>query len=326
MEKIILDLYGADCGAQTLARGAAEALHGDKTLRLVLVGDERLVRAELADCDPARWECLHTTRYVTNHDKPTEILHEKDDTSLVMALRRLKQDPECGGLLCAGNTGALLVGAIFLLGLQSGLKQPALATALNLAGEKYVCLVDCGATLECRPKELERFALMGDAFMRCMGGLEAPRVGLLSVGREPGKGTDTTREAYARLSELPIRFVGNIEGGDVCADAADVVVCDGFAGNVLLKNIEATGKLAVSLLSRWGADTVPEGLRQRLYHYFDFNSRGGAVFLGTAKPVIKLHGAAGAQTVISALAQMQRLLAAGFSQRLAEACAGFDLH
>lgn len=323
MEKILLDLYGSDAGARTLARGAAAALKKDETLRLVLVGDEKVVREELKDCDSAQWECLHTENYITNHDKPTDILRGKEDTSMVLALQRLKNDPDCAGLLCAGNTGALLVGSIFQLGLQPGLKQPALSSALTLAEEKYVCIVDCGATLGCRAKDLVRFAVMGDAFMRCMQGLSAPRVGLLSVGREPTKGTDVTREAYARLSELPLNFIGNIEGGDVCADVADVVVCDGFEGNLLLKNIEATGKLAAALLARKHPE-AQEGAND-LHRYFDFNSRGAAVFLGTAKPVLKLHGAAGEETVVSALAQLRRLLEAGFTQKLSDACAGFAL-
>lgn len=323
MEKILLDLCGADCGAQTLLRGAAKALRRDEALHLVLVGDEALVRPALADCDTSRWECLHTTDYVTNDDKPTDILHGRDSASMVLALRRLKQDADCTGLLCAGNTGALLVGSIFLLGLQPGLKQPALSSALTLAEEKDVCIVDCGATLGCRAKDLVRFALMGDAYMRCMQGLCAPRIGLLSVGREPSKGTDVTREAYARLSALPINFIGNIEGGDVCADVADVVVCDGFEGNLLLKNIEATGKLAARLLSRRNPGAASDA--QYLHHCFDFNSRGAAVFLGTAKPVLKLHGAAGEETVVSALAQLRRLLNAGFTQKLSAACASFDL-
>lgn len=323
MEKILLDLYGSDAGARTLARGAAAALKKDEQLHLVLVGDEEIVREELKDCDGARWECLHTENYITNHDKPTDILRGKEDTSMVIALQRLKNDPDCAGLLCAGNTGALLVGSIFQLGLQPGLKQPALSSALTLAKERYVCIVDCGATLGCRAKDLVRFAVMGDAFMRCMQGLRAPRVGLLSVGREPTKGTDVTREAYARLSELPLNFIGNIEGGDVCADVADVIVCDGFEGNLLLKNIEATGKLAADLLAHWNPEAKEDA--QRLHRYFDFNSRGAAVFLGTAKPVLKLHGAAGEETVVSALAQLRRLLDAGFTQKLSEACAGFEL-
>lgn len=319
MKKIVIDLYGADGGVEPILRGTSLALRRFPALSVVLVGEEAQIRAHLTAEEMQRVTVLHTTRALTNADAPTAVL--SGESSMALALTALKEREDCAALLSAGSTGALMVGSIFRLGLVGKLKQPALSSAIPLRGGKLVCIVDCGATLDCRPKDLARFAKMGDAFMRCMTGLEAPRVGLLSVGRESGKGTPLVVETHALLSELPICFIGNIEGSDLTGDVADVVVTDGFSGNLLLKNTEAAGRLAADMLpalaQEFGIADV-QGLRERLTWLFDFNSRGGATFLGTKKPVIKMHGCANAHTVEACIDQAMRLEEADFSAKLAE--------
>lgn len=327
MHKIVIDLYGADAGPQVILEGVALALRRNPDFEVVLVGDSSLILSALPQALLPRVAIVDAPDALSNHDAPTSILAADCKCSMRLALEHLRQHDDCVGLLSAGNTGALMLGAIFRLGLVRGMKQPALCSALPLKDGRLVCLVDCGATIDCQPRALAMFALLGDAYMRCMCGLEAPRVALLSVGREPGKGNPLTLAAYPILERLPLHFIGNIEGSDFAAGAADVVVSDGFSGNILLKSTEATGKLAAQLLRQMADGQSPEAadaLRtaaDRLYYCFDFNSRGGATFLGTKKPIVKMHGCANPETVCACAEQVLRLDAAAFSVRIADTAA-----
>ena len=327
MSKIVVDIYGADAGPQPVLEGIVQTLRRIPDFEAVLVGDNSLILSAIPEDLLPRVSVIDAPTYITNHDSPATVLTADCKASMRQALEYLKKNEDCVGLISAGNTGALLVGSIFKLGMVPGMKQPALCSALPLKDGRLVCLVDCGATIECRPKYLAMFALLGDAFMKSMCGLEAPRVGLLSVGREPSKGNPLTLAAYPVLEKLPIHFIGNIEGSDLTAGVADVVVSDGFSGNVLLKNTEATGKFAAELLRNMAADQSPEiaaafqAAADKLHYSFDFNSRGGATFLGTKKTVVKMHGCANAETVWACVDQILRLEAAGYAARIAQAAA-----
>lgn len=313
MKKIVIDVCGADLGIETIVRGVKDVLHDIDGYRLILVGNERIIRSVLGDSLISEYdiEILHTEDFITNLDAPTVVFKGREHSSMVMALDRLKTDPDCVGMLCAGNTGALMVGSIFRLGLAKGLRQPALASVLPCFNAKYVALVDCGASTDCKPEDLSGFALMGSALMRAMYGIDEPKVGLLSVGREEGKGSTLTKEAYALLQRQPIRFIGNIEGSDVLTGEADVVVCDGFTGNVVLKNSEVVANYAMSLLDVPNASAETQAcltqIKKRLYSTFAYNSQGGAVFLGTRKAIVKMHGCASESTVGSCIRQLVRL-------------------
>ena len=327
MSKIVVDLYGADAGPQVVLDGVVLTLRRIPDFEAVLVGDSSLILPAIPEDLLPRVSIVDAPDYITNHDAPSTVLTADCKASMRQALEYLKKHEDCAGLISAGNTGALLVGSIFKLGMVKGMKQPALCSALPLKDGKLVCLVDCGATIECHPRSLAMFALLGDAFMKSMCGLEAPRVGLLSVGREPGKGNPLTQAAYPVLEKLPIHFIGNIEGSDLTAGVADVVVSDGFSGNVLLKNTEATGKFAAALLRNMAAGQEPavaEALNaaaDRLHYRFDFNSRGGATFLGTKKTVVKMHGCANPETVWACVDQILRLEAANYAARIADVAA-----
>ena len=195
--------------------------------------------------DPSRYEIVDAEKYIRNSDPPTCVFGGCDDTSMVMAYQRLKQDSDCSALLSAGNTGALLVGSICRLGLLPGLKFPALISALPCNGENLLCLVDCGANTECTANDLTLFARMGNVFAQSYCGIAAPRVGLMSVGREAEKGTPLIRQAHEQISALGLNFVGNVEGSDLVSGYADVIVTDGFSGNLLLKCAESVGKAAI---------------------------------------------------------------------------------
>lgn len=320
MTKIVIDTLGADVGFAPIVQGVAKALAEKMDFFPVLVGPAQETK-EILDAqgiDPAAYELVNVTEYIRNEDPPTCIFGDCDK-SMAVAYDRLKKDDSCQAMLSAGNTGALLVGSICRLGLLPGLKFPALASALPCNGENLLCLVDCGANVQCTPDDLVRFARMGHVFSKSYCGIPSPRIGLMSVGREPQKGNELTRTAFEKISQLGLNFVGNVEGSDLVSNYADVIVTDGFSGNLLLKCAESVGKVAMALAEKYGAGTAAaQDIRQAIFETFDFNSRGAATFLGPKKTVAKMHGNANADTATASIAQILRLEKARFSQVMAE--------
>ncbi len=320
MNKIVVDIYGADAGPAPLIRGVATALKDGMPFFPVMVGDSALVTAifDAAGIPRDAYETVHTTDFIAADEPPTVVFGGRENSSLVLSYTRLKTDNDCVALLSAGNTGALLVGSIRHLGLTAGVKFPALASALPCAGDNLLCLVDCGANVRCTPDDLALFARMGDIFCRCFCGIERPRVGLMSVGREQGKGNELTVAAYDKIAALDLNFVGNLEGSDMVSGYADVVVTDGFSGNILLKSTEAAGKAALAAVESLDLDEdTMARIRSAVLKKFEFNARGAATFLGAKKTVVKMHGCATEETVIASLDQILRLTAADFSAHIA---------
>lgn len=324
MYTIVIDIYGADAGTAPILKGTAKALQLGLPFFPVFVGNQQTVRQAMdeAGIGENAYRVLHTEQFISPEAPPTCIFGGMDDSSMAMAYGYLKQEPECQAMLSAGNTGALLVGSICRLGLLPGLKFPALASALPCAGEKLVCLVDCGANMDCTAADLARFAQMGNVFSKSCCSIEAPRVGLMSVGREARKGTALIQEAHQLISQLPLNFVGNLEGSDLVSGYADVIVTDGFSGNLLLKNTEAVGKAAVEVVRQLGAEADPQliaKLEEALFARFDFNAQGAATFLGPKKTVVKMHGCANEDTTVASIRQILRLEKAGFCQAMKNA-------
>ncbi|MBR6549176.1 MAG: hypothetical protein IKT68_06495 [Clostridia bacterium] len=322
MEKIVFDIYGADAGPEIIVKGVAKAIKTESIFP-VLVGDSDLIHTVMQACNvaPSEYEVIHTTEYISHTDSPACIFGGRDNSSMALSLQRLKSDDQCVAMVSAGNTGALLVGSICRLGLFAGLKTPALSCALPCNGEHLICLVDCGANMDCSVNDFVNYAKMGNVFSKCCCGVDSPRVGIMSVGREEGKGTAFTLKAFEQLKQLPLNFVGNLEGGDMVSDYADVVITDGFSGNLLLKNTEAAGKKAMALVEQFASEN-PEliaRIRQALWNTFDFNSQGAATFLGTKKTVVKMHGCANQDTTVSTVQQVLRLERAGFIEQMAVA-------
>ncbi len=316
MKKIVIDTLGGDNGALPLVQGTAEYLNTVDNVFPVLVGEKNVIDSVMNKnrISADRYSVIDTSEYIDNTQNPMCIFGGCDNTSMALALEYLR-DNDCAGLISAGNTGALLVGTICRLGLNKGLRRPALSTALPAVDGSYICVVDCGANVDCAQGDLVLFAKMGSAFMQSMYGVSSPRVATLSTGTEEGKGNALVKEAYALLKETDLNFIGNIEGNDILLGKADVLVCDGFAGNIVLKNTEATGKVAALLGKRFLESIDPslaEKLCESLNHAFDFNSRGGATFLGTKKTVVKMHGAANSSTAVACIEQVVRLSESGF--------------
>lgn len=322
MKKIVIDIYGADAGAEVVIRGTAKAIE-QCGIFPVLVGEKTLIDKEMAEKNISsdRYEVIDTCDYITNDEPATCIFGGRDESSAALAFARLKSDDECIAMISAGNTGALLVGSICRLGLLPPIKFPSLCSALPCGGDKLVCLVDCGAIIDCTATDLVRFAVMGNVLSKCHCGVENPRVGLMSVGREDSKGSALTLEAFKKISELDLNFIGNIEGCDMVTEEADVIVTDGFSGNLLLKCTEAAGKKAMKIAAELSADNpeLQKKILDALYEKFDFNSRGAATFLGTKKTVVKMHGFANEDTTVASVMQILRLEESGFSHKIAEA-------
>lgn len=323
MKKVIIDIFGADAGPAPIIRGALRALEQHPELGLIFIGNRAEIEAHCTES--SRIEIIETDDFIGNNENPAVIFTGRDNSSIALGFARLKSDEDCIGMLSAGSTGALLVGSICRLGLMEGLKTPALSSNLPLWNGETFCLVDCGANIQCTAKDLVRFARMGDAFRRSIKPETTPRVALLSVGREDSKGTPLLQETFQLLKEEPLNFIGNMEGNDMVMGYADVVVADGFAGNLMLKSTEAAGLLARGIVEKLAGqagkenDALIQAIRQKLTLTFDFNTRGGATFLGTQKTVIKMHGCAVEETPVACIDQLLRLEAAGFSAKIKEA-------
>ncbi len=303
-------MFGADGGPEIVVRGVYQALKAQKEVNIVLAGSSLIAQLVLHEeaakdqLNPSeimpRVSVIETNSFVTNTENPKNMVKDRNDTSMVLALEALKNDEEIRAMVTAGSTGCALVGSCFHLGLEKGLLQPALASALPKDGGGLAILLDCGSNLEPKPKEYAQYARLGAALSKNSYGVEKPAVGLINVGKEKGKGTEVLNEAYEKIeaeaAENGFEFIGNIEGGDILSGKVDVAVCDGFTGNVILKGFESAGLLA----ARFAGD-VPGA--EEIRHFFDYNSQAGAIFLGTKKIIIKAHGAATKETICSCILQ-----------------------
>ena len=315
--RIILDAMGGDNAPQAPVIGALQAAK-DFGAQIILVGrgEEILsvMRAQGYNDLPEGIEIAHADEVVDMHDDPANVIRKKKNSSMVIGLKMLS-DGLGDAFVSAGSTGALLTGAPLITKRVKGIRRAAMGPAMpNKAGGKTVIL-DCGANAECTPEVLLQFGLVGSIYAKKCLGVENPRIGLLNIGTEDTKGTPLQKEAYALLKDAGdrgiINFVGNTEARDVPLGAVDVVVCDGFAGNVLLKSIEGTAMFMGSLISRMFKKNLLSKLSAALVmkdikafkKMRDYREIGGTPFLGIRKPVIKAHGSSDALAFRNAIAQ-----------------------
>lgn len=308
MLKIIVDAMGGDNAPAEIVKGALDAVKERPDFKVVLTGDEALVNYELEKYtyDASRVEVVACTQVITNDDVPTQAVRAKRDSSLVVGLNLLKNDPEAGGFVSAGSTGAVLTGGIMFVGRLKGVMRPALCPGIpNVRGE-ITLLCDCGANAECKPAYLAQFGVMASAYAKAAYGVKEPRVGLLTNGTEEHKGDPLHQEAHQLLKETKgIHFAGNVEGRDIMYGDVDVVVSDGFSGNVALKAIEGCGKTVASMLKKEFTRSLGSKISylfarkpvKGLARALDYSRFGGSVFLGLKKVVIKSHGSSKAFSV-----------------------------
>lgn len=304
LTKIVIDTKGGDNGAPVMVKGAVMALQKNPELGVLLVGDQDVIEAHCKELDAPmdRVEILHAPGEVTLYDNPAEVLFKKTDSSMMQALMALSQREDLFGMITSGSTGVLLTGAMrYLSGAQR--VRPALAAVLPASNGAFTCLVDTGATIDCTPAMLHHFARLGSDFMRDMYAIEQPKIGLLSNGAESSKGNKLVKETYPLLAEDPaLNFVGNVEGNVALTGICDVLVCDGFAGNQVLKVTEGTATRIITDIMKYahrtGSKEIVE-LGQRLMGVYDIGSLGGGNILGCAKPIIKTRGSAKESAVVN---------------------------
>ncbi len=303
--KIVIDTKGGDKGAQAMIRGVAAAVRKFEEVDFLLVGDAEYVTAECREqgIPDGRVEILDAPDEITNYDSPADAIFRKSKSSMVMALEALGSRDDLYGIITAGNTGALLIGSMRYLP-DEHRTRPVLSAVLPAENGSFTCLVDTGATVDCTPDMLHHFARLGRDFMHDTYGLESPRVGLLSNGSESTKGNALVKATHPILAEDPeINFVGNIEGNRALSGDCDVLVCDGFAGNQILKVTEGTATRIITDVMKYahrkGSDEI-KALGAHLMGIYDIGSLGGGYILGVRKPVIKIRGNSGEAAVVSA--------------------------
>ncbi len=303
MTKIVIDTKGADKGAGTLIKGVSLALERFPDVSYLLVGDEEYIREQCEELSVPmdRVEILDAPEEITNYDNPAEAVFSKRNSSMVRSLEALSKRDDLFGFLSSGNTGALLVGAMRYLPMETKVR-PALAVLLPSQEGGFTCLVDTGATVDCTPEILHHFAHLGRDFMKDVYGIENARIGLLSNGSEESKGNSLVKATFPLLKgDEGLNFIGNVEGTNALSGICDVLVCDGFAGNQVLKVTEGTAKRIISDVVKYARKTGSEdvmGLVKQLLAVYDMESLGGANLLGVNKPCIKMHGSSTERTVV----------------------------
>lgn len=323
MIHLAVDLLGADTPEEELCRGAVRALIGNPALFLHLCGHADVLSAVTAEIGAAeiagRYEIVDAPVALSNNEDPMQA-YQRTDASLCAAMR-LAHEGAAGGVITCGATGAVLVTSIMILGKLPRLR-PILAVELtNPAGEPLL-LLDCGANIDSRPELYPAFAHLGDAYMRCIG-CASPRIALLSNGAEAKKGCEAVKAAHALLAEQPFRFVGNVEATSALRGTADVIVCDGFHGNILLKSIEGSAKAALdevsARLSAAGLESAAVAdILATVRRRYDYNTQGGALLLGVRKPVMKGHGSATGEAIVHMADRLALLCRNRFIERVAE--------
>ena len=328
--KIIVDAMGGDNAPLEIVKGA---LAGQKHwgVDIALTGDESAIRDALAQCGqgelPQGVEIVPTSQTVDMCDDPATVFRRKKDTSMGVGLTMLREG-KADALVSAGSTGALLTGATLITKRIHGIRRAAMAPVIPTTTGQAV-LIDCGANAECTPEYLVQFAYLGSFYAQQVLGLERPRVGLLNIGTEDSKGTDLQKQTLARLKEADaaghLHFIGNIEAKEAIKGGCDVLVTDGFSGNVMLKTIEGIGSYAGSclkgifkknLLTKLAGAMVLPGLNA-FKAQLDPNKVGGTAFIGISKPVIKAHGSSNDEAIENAIGQAREVAASGLVDEIA---------
>ena len=331
MVKIAIDAMGGDFAPREQVLGAVAALNKDKDLSVILCGDETQIKAVLSECkyDESRVEIVHTTEVITMEESPAMAVKTKKDSSTVVAFRLVKEG-KADGVVSSGSTGAVLTAGVLILRRIKGVSRPGLCPIIpnHNGGGTFIC--DCGANLECTPENLVHFAIMASIYASAAYGIENPRVGLLNNGTEDHKGLQLQQEVNALLKEnKAINYVGNVEGRDLMYGDIDVMVADGFTGNIAIKSVEGCGKAVSSIMKREFKRNIFAKLRallcmdiiKKIRGGLDYEAVGGAMFLGLQKAVVKGHGNSKARGFAVCIAQAANAVRGGMVEKIAESVA-----
>ena len=326
--KIVVDCYGNDLGAKVAVQGACNAINKDKDLSIVLSGKKEEIEGFLASqtYDKERIEILPADDVILNNESPTEAVKTKTNSSLVKAFDELKHNDDVVGLVSCGSTGAVLTGAFLKIGRIKGISRPALCPIIPAKDGKKVLLVDSGANVDCKPINICHFAIMASSYAKAYLGIENPKVALLNIGTEDKKGNEFCHECFKLLKQMPINFVGNMEARDFLSGNYDIIVTDGFYGNILLKATEGASSFVMgefksnikkSFWSKIGA-LFMKGSFKNLKARFNANAYGGAMLLGVKKLVVKGHGASDALAFEKAIFQVKTLAEQNLCEKIKE--------
>ena len=335
--KIYLDAMGGDNAPQAPVEGALEALEQHPDLEVELSGPLEQVQPVVESVFAAkpglrsRLTLTDCPDVITNCESPVMAVRHKKQSAIVDGMLKLR-DHQVDAFVSAGSTGAVLAGGMFRLGRLKGIERPALAPLLP-NGKDYFLLIDCGANVDCRPEYLHQFAMMGSAYMQGMRGVKSPRVGLVNNGAEAEKGCALTKEAYQLLeADQRLNFVGNVEAREITHDRSDVIVCDGFVGNVILKFMEGVSGTLLGIIkkellgdtrSKLGALLAKPAFR-RVKKTMDYSEVGGAPLLGVNGSVVKAHGSSNGHALACAMKQAMQMVNGGVVEKIAALLPGAE--
>ncbi|WP_428908693.1 phosphate acyltransferase PlsX [Niallia sp. Krafla_26] len=322
--RIAIDAMGGDHAPKEIVLGAVKAVEAFSDLEVVLVGNETKIKEYIKDSK--RIEIIHTDEVILGTDEPVRAVRRKKNASMVLAAKEVSEG-RADACISAGNTGALMAAGLFIVGRIEGIERPALTPTLPTIGGEGFVLLDVGANADAKPEHLVQYALMGSVYSEKVRGIDKPRVGLLNIGTEEKKGNELTKHTYEFLQKADIHFIGNVEARDLLNGVADVVVTDGFTGNMVLKTIEGTAMsimkmLKTSLMSSMKSKLAAAVLKPNLYGLktkMDYSEYGGAGLFGLKAPVIKAHGSSDANAIYNAIRQAKTMVDHKVIEKIQEA-------
>lgn len=309
--KIAVDGMGGDNAPSSNVLGCVNAIK-EYNVDIIITGDKEILEKEFSkyEFDKSKLEIVHTTEIVENEDKPVEAIRNKKDSSMVVALKLVK-DKKADAVISAGNTGALLTGGLLVVGRIKGIDRPCLCPAIPNIKMGMTMIADGGANVDCKPLNLVQFAGMSNIYAKNVLGLSTPRISIANIGSEEGKGNDLVKKSYEEIKNLDLNFTGNIEARDLINGVTDIIVCDGFTGNILLKSVEGVAMSVMKMIKetlmsstkgKIGGMFIKDDMK-KLKSIMDYSEYGGAPFLGVNGGVIKAHGSSNATAIKNAINQ-----------------------
>lgn len=325
--KIALDAMGGDYAPSEIVKGAIEALPEIKST-IVLVGNKTLIDMELNKYkfDNHRIEIVHAEQVIEMHEHPAFAVKEKEDSSIVKSIKLIKEE-KVDGVVSAGNTGAVMSSALLYLGRLKGIKRPAITTVLPTINNTPTIMLDIGANVDCKKEYLVQFALMGKIYMESIFGIENPKIALLNIGEEEGKGNQLVQETYSLLKNNPyFNFYGNVEGKDLFKGIVNIIICDGFVGNIAIKTAEGVAETLFELISKelkssWWSIILALLLKPKFRNVkksMDYSEFGGAPLLGINGNVIISHGRSKSKAIKNALKLAERVINLKINDKIME--------
>ncbi|QGQ46892.1 phosphate acyltransferase PlsX [Metabacillus sediminilitoris] len=311
--KLAIDAMGGDNAPKSVVEGVMKAISAFSDLEVTLIGHEEKIKEYLSDS--TRISIIHTEEMIESTDEPVRAVRRKKNASMVLMANEVKEG-RADGCISAGNTGALMTAGLFIIGRIEGIERPALSPTLPTLDGNGFLFLDVGANVDAKPEHLLQYAIMGSIYVEKVRGIKNPRIGLLNVGTEDKKGNDLTKQTFTLLKDTTLNFVGNVESRDLMEGVADVVVTDGFTGNIALKSIEGTALSVFSMLKT----TLMSNLKSKIAagilkpefkmikQQMDYSEYGGAALFGLKAPVIKAHGSSDANAIYNAIRQTREMV------------------